>query len=259
MQFSIKLVGKVIFIGAGPGDPELITVKGLRLLQSADVILYDILAPIELLIHAKPDTECINVGKEYKGTSVPQIVTSEWIVNHALKGKTVVRLKGGDVSFFANITDELDACLANNIPFEIVPGVTAANGCAAYAGIPLTARDVAAGVRFLTLHQINLLSDSAWRELAQTSDTIVWYMSGNTLAEITTKLHAHGANNLPVAVIQKGTTSEQQIWISDIETISNQNVLPQFVSPSLVIVGEVVRLHHKYDWISKNIHREKNV
>jgi len=259
LQFSIKLVGKVIFIGAGPGDPELITVKGLRLLQSADVILYDRLAPIELLTHAKPDAECINVGKEYKGTSVPQIVTSEWIVNHALKGKTVVRLKGGDVSFFANITDELDACLANNIPFEIVPGVTAANGCAAYAGIPLTARDVAAGVRFLTLHQINLLSDSAWRELAQTSDTIVWYMSGNTLAEITSKLHAHGANNLPVAVIQKGTTSEQQIWISDIETISNQNVLPQFVSPSLVIVGEVVRLHHKYDWISKNIHREKNV
>ncbi len=259
MQFSINLVGKSIFIGAGPGDPELITVKGLRYLKNADVVLYDRLAPAELLSFTKPGAECINVGKEYKGLTVPQSTICEWIVEHALNGKTVVRLKGGDVSFFSNIVDELEACIANNIPFEIVPGVTAANGCAAYAGIPLTARGIASGVRFLTLHQVNSLNNNTWAELAKTSDTLVWYMSGNTLAEIANNLHAHGAKNLPIAVIKKGTTPEQQVWISDIQTIVAHCHLPQFVSPSLVIVGEVVRLHHKYNWIIKNIQTQYKV
>ena len=166
-------------VGAGSGDPELLTVKGMRYLQQADVILTDRLVSPEILqAYATPSAKVIYVGKQCrKGASTPQATINELMVLYARDGKLVVRLKGGDVSIFSNILDELETLVQHNIPYEIVPGITAALGAAAYAGMPLTARNHSTAVRFLTAYKSEVVSESYWRELAQTVDTLVFFMS----------------------------------------------------------------------------------
>ena len=183
MSNNIQHTGKVILAGAGCGDPELITLKAMRYLQQADVVLTDRLVSKDILQqHVNKDAEIIYVGKQCRrGFSTPQKSINELIVQYALEGKLVVRLKGGDVSLFSNILDELEVLAANHIPYEIVPGVSAAMGAAANAGIPLTARGYTTAVRLLTFYKSDVVTDAYWKELANTDDTLVFYMSSETL------------------------------------------------------------------------------
>ena len=179
-----------MLVGAGPGDPELLTIKAMQFLQKADVVLTDRLVSAEIIkLYVGPNAEVIYVGKQCrKGNATPQATINELLVIYAQEGKLVVRLKGGDVSIFSNILDELETLVQHNIPYEIVPGVTAALGAAAYAGIPLTARNHATAVRFVTAYKSDVVSDSYWKELAQTNDTIVFYMSAETLPDVVAHL-----------------------------------------------------------------------
>lgn len=249
MDKSTNFIGKVFFIGAGPGDAELITVKGLRILQQADIILHDRLVAAELLTHAKPGAELIYVGKECKGRSIPQSETSQLIVESASRGLNIVRLKGGDISFFSNIFHELEAVSKAGIAYEIVPGVTSASACGAYAGIPLTARGYADAVRFLTLHRTDVLKEKDWDELADNDDTLVWYMSGNNAVEVVQTLLAHGKSiTTPIAVIEQGATPNQRVHISTFADFEQKYGDTKFSSPSLLIIGRVVLLHEQFNW-----------
>jgi uroporphyrin-III C-methyltransferase len=182
----VKHIGKVILAGAGCGDPELITMKAVKYLQQATVILTDRLVSEEIITtYAKPAAQIIYVGKQHNaGASVPQKTINELLVEYALQGNLVVRLKGGDIAFFSNVLDELQTLVEHDIPYEIIPGITAASGASAYAGIPLTARGYATSVRFVTCYKEDELSESYWKELANTDDTLVFYMSNNTLQTV---------------------------------------------------------------------------
>jgi uroporphyrin-III C-methyltransferase len=246
---STDFIGKVFFVGAGPGEAALITVKGLRILQQADIILHDRLVAAELLGYAKAGAEIIYVGKECKGRSVPQSETSQLIVDAAMRGLNIVRLKGGDISFFSNIFHELEAVSKAGIAYEIVPGVTSASACGAYAGIPLTARGYADAVRFLTLHRTDVLKEKDWDELAANEDTLVWYMSGNNAVEVVQQLMAHGKpGDTPIAVIEQGATPKQQVHISTFADFEQRYSTTTFSSPSLLIAGRVVLLHERFNW-----------
>jgi len=212
MRDQIK--GKVVIAGAGPGDPELITMKAARYLQLADVVLTDRLVSEEILhTYVRKDAEILYVGKQCRrGISTPQKTINELLVDYALMGKLVVRLKGGDVSIFSNIMDELETLVSNNIPYEIVPGVTAALGAAAYAGIPLTARGYSTAVRFLTYYKSDIVTDEYWKELANTDDTLIFYMSSETLDKVVEKLTANNiAADKLLAIIEQATTPFQKV------------------------------------------------
>ena len=252
---SFLKTGKVVIAGAGPGDPELITVKAARYLQQADVVLTDRLVSGEILDqYIRPNTELIYVGKECrKGNSTPQKSINELLVHFALEGKLVVRLKGGDVSIFANILDELTVLSANNIPYEIIPGITAATGAAAYAGIPLTARGYSTGVRFITAYKSDVVSPSYWNELAHTDDTIVLYMSSETLDDVVQNLMENNiGDDKLLAVIEQATTPYQHVYISSFKGYEYKLKGHRFLSPSLVVIGKVVALHEKFSWIKNN-------
>ena len=252
---SFLKTGKVIIAGAGPGDPELITVKAARYLQQADVVLTDRLVSGEILDqYVRPDAELIYVGKECrKKNSTPQKSINEWLVHYALEGKLVVRLKGGDVSVFANILDELTILVANDIPYEIVPGITAATGAAAYAGIPLTARGYSTGVRFVTAYKSGIVEPGYWKELSQTDDTIVLYMSSETLDDVVKNLLENNiAKEKLLAVVEQATTPFQQVYISSFKDYDLKLKGRSFISPSLVIIGKVVALHEKFQWIKNS-------
>ncbi|HVF81966.1 MAG TPA: uroporphyrinogen-III C-methyltransferase, partial [Flavisolibacter sp.] len=211
--------GKVILIGAGPGDPDLLTVKAFRILQVADVVLTDRLVSPEILDnYVSPKAEIIYVGKQCrKGASTPQGTINELMLIYANEGKLVVRLKGGDVSIFSNILDELETLAENNIPYEIVPGVTAALGAAAYAGIPLTARNHATAVRFITAYKSDVVQAGYWKELAQTNDTLVFYMSSETLADVVKNLVDNQiAEDKLLAVVEQATTPYQKVYTSSL-------------------------------------------
>ena len=246
-------IGKVILAGAGSGDPELITVKTTRYLQQADVVLTDRLVSKEILKqYVNPTAEIIYVGKQCRrGYSTPQESINALIVEYALQGKLVVRLKGGDVSIFSNILDELEAVVANNIPYEIIPGVTAALGAAAFAGIPLTARGYSTAVRLLTSYKSDIVSDEYWQELAKTNDTLVFYMSSETLDNVIENLvkYGIGADKL-LAVVEQATTPLQNVHISSLYDYKFKG--RAFVSPSIVIIGKVVALHQKYKWLQNS-------
>ena len=202
-------MGKLILAGAGCGDPELITVKAARYLQQAEVVLTDRLVSDDILrTYVRETAEIVYVGKQCRrGFSTPQESINEMIREYALQGKLVVRLKGGDVSLFSNILDELQVAAENNIPYEIIPGITAATGAAAYAGIPLTARAYSTAVRLLTLYKSDVLSDGYWKELATTDDTLVFYMSSETIDDVAEKLMAASiADDKLLAVIEQATT-----------------------------------------------------
>ncbi len=251
--------GKVILAGAGPGDPELITRKAARYLQCADVVLTDRLVSDEILKElVNPAAQVIYVGKQCRrGHSTPQETINELMVKYAAVGNLVVRLKGGDVSIFSNILDELETLVAHNISYEIIPGVTAALGAAAYAGIPLTARGYSMAVRFLTYYKSDVLSDTYWNELAHTSDTLVFYMSSETLDTVIAKLIQYKiSSDCGVAVIEQATTPNQNIYCSNIYQFNERLKGQAFISPSLVIIGKVVTLHEQFSWIINSDSKE---
>jgi len=251
----LQHTGKVILAGAGPGDPELITVKAANYLQHADVVLTDRLVSEEILQqYADEEAEIIYVGKQCRrGASTPQQTINELMVQYASKGKLVVRLKGGDVSVFSNILDELQTLVKHNIPYEIIPGITAATGAAAYAGIPLTARGYATAVRFLTCYNPYLLTEAYWKDLAATDDTLVFYMSFETLDTVVAKLIEHGiAADKFLAVIEQATTPLQQVHISNLYDYDAKLKGHTFVSPSLVVIGKVVTLHKAFSWLENS-------
>jgi uroporphyrin-III C-methyltransferase len=247
--------GKVILAGAGPGDPELITVKTARYLQQADVVLTDRLVSEDILNeYVKPDAEIVYVGKQCRrGVSTPQQTINELIVQYALQGKLVVRLKGGDVSIFSNVMDELQTVVAHDIPYEIVPGVTAALGAAAYAGIPLTARGYSTAVRLLTYYKSDIVSNEYWQELAETEDTLVFYMSSETLDKVVEKLTENNiAADKLLAVVEQATTPLQNIQICNLYEYNDRLKGRSFISPSLVIIGKVVALHERFAWLQNS-------
>lgn len=245
--------GKVILAGAGPGDPDLITVKAANYLQQADVVLTDrLVSKVILQRYVRPAVHIIEVGKQCRrGVSTPQETINELMVKYALEGKLVVRLKGGDVAFFSNVLDELEVLVANKISYEIVPGVTAASGASAYAGIPLTARNHATAVRFLTYYQSSVVSDDYWKELATTTDTLVFYMSSETLDGLVNHLIANKiAADTKLAVIEQATTTYQQVYTCGIYEYAAKLKDRSFLSPSLIIVGKVVALQESFAWFS---------
>lgn len=247
--------GKVIFAGAGPGDPELITVKAIRYLQKADIVLTDRLVSEEILdTYVNSKAEIINVGKQCgRSNSISQQDINEMLVSYALQGYLVIRLKGGDISVFSNILDELEAVESNGICYEIIPGITAAMGVAAYGGIPLTARGYATAVRFLTCYKSEIEKDGYWRELAASDDTLVFYMSSETLLYVVNKLTTNKIDeDKLLAVVEQATTPFQQIHIYSLYDCVKELKGRSFISPSLVIIGKVVELHHRFKWLENS-------
>lgn len=252
MTATNQHTGKVILAAVGCGDPELITVKAARWLQQADVVLTDrLVSEIILKEHVNKTAEIIYVGKQNnKKASVPQEEINQLIVKYALQGKLVVRLKGGDIAFFSNVLDELQVLIENNIAYEIIPGVTAASGAAAYAGIPLTARGYATSVRLLTYYKTDIVADAYWAELAATNDTLVFYMSSETLDSVVDNLLQHkiDAGKL-LAVVEQATTPMQNVSITGLYEYAATLKGKQFASPTLIIIGKVVALHKDFAWL----------
>lgn len=250
-----KHTGKVILAGAGPGDPELVTLKTLRYLQQADVVLADRLVSPEILnCYVNVRAEIIYVGKQCrKGASTPQATINELMVEYAGAGKLVVRLKGGDVSIFSNILDELQVLAEYKIPYEIIPGVTAALGAAAYAGIPLTARGYSTGVRFVTYYRSDVVSDDYWKELANTDDTLVFYMSAETMESVVENLLANNiSNDKRLAVIGQATTPEQRVVTCALSEYKEKFSGKGYISPTIAIIGKVVSLNKQFSWLENN-------
>lgn len=246
-----RLGGAVVLAGAGPGDPELITLKLQKRIAEADVIITDRLVnPSIINEHARKDALIILAGKQgYNDASFSQQEVTALIIEHALAGKKVVRLKGGDVAFFSNVLDELNALQENNISFEIIPGVTAASGASAYAGIPLTARGYAQGVQFIAFNPNSDVNADQWKAMAATNDTLVFYMAGKNAASLVESLLLYSRPpGTPIAVIEQATTLHQQIHISTLEKGIKDFSDKDFSSPSLIIVGEVVNLHKDFHW-----------
>ncbi len=246
--------GRVILAGAGPGDPELVSVKTLRYLKEADVILTDrLVSPVLIAENARKDASVIYVGKQCsRGIHTPQQDINELMVTFALQGLLVLRLKGGDASLFSNVLDELQVLKENDIPYEIIPGISAAFGAAAYAGIPLTARGYSRGVRFLTLFDLASVKVSEWRDWADTDDTLVYYMSGQKLLALARKLAAFGIDETKgIAVIRQATTPHQRSSIFTFKELRDKG-LPEFeYVPTIIIVGSVVNLHREYSWFEE--------
>lgn len=244
-------VGEVYLVGAGPGDPDLLTFRALRLMQQADVVVYDRLVSEEILDLTRRDSEKIYVGKQRKNHSLPQESINELLLTLAKQGKRVVRLKGGDPFIFGRGGEEIEALLEENIDFQIVPGITAASGCSTYAGIPLTHRDHAQSCTFVTGHLKDGSSDLNWQQLAAPNQTIVFYMGLSGLANICQSLISHGCSKKhPIAIIQKGTTPNQRVITGTLESLPQTVLDEQIKAPTLIIVGTVVTLHKKLNWFN---------
>ncbi|HDZ3739043.1 uroporphyrinogen-III C-methyltransferase [Vibrio cholerae] len=242
--------GEVALVGAGPGDPELLTVKALSYLQQADVVLYDYLVSDEIMALIPSETILVCVGKRAGHHSVPQEKTNQLLVDFARQGYRVVRIKGGDPFMFGRGGEELEVLFEAGVKFQIVPGITAAAGATAYAGIPLTHRDYAQSALFVTGHLKAQAEDLDWSTLARGKQTLVIYMGLSNAAAIAEQLQLHGRQvSTPVAIIERGTQVNQQVLIGTLQTLPS--LASQAQSPALIVVGEVVVLAAKLHWFGE--------
>ncbi|QOW53593.1 siroheme synthase CysG [Acinetobacter indicus] len=241
--------GEVYLVGAGPGDPELLTLKALRLMQQADVVIYDRLVSDPIMELCRRDAEKIYVGKARSNHAVPQEGINALLVKYAQEGKRVCRLKGGDPFIFGRGGEEIEELFAAGVAFQVVPGITAASGCSAYTGIPLTHRNYAQSVRFLTGHLKEGSPELPWSELVYENQTLVLYMGLVGLEKICQKLIAHGQRpDMPVALVSKGTTPEQKVVVGTLADIASKVTEHQIQAPTLTIIGEVVKLREQLQW-----------
>ncbi len=248
-KINTDITGIVWLVGAGPGDPDLLTVKALRLIQQADVVIHDRLVSQAIMDLIPASTRRIYVGKARSDHAVPQEDINQLLVTEARAGHKVLRLKGGDPFIFGRGGEELELLSEAGISFEVIPGITAASGCAAYAGIPLTHRDYAQSVRFITGHLKNDGVNLHWPELMDPMQTLVFYMGLVGLQAICEQLIAHGRDpNTPVALIEKGTTPQQRVIIATLNTINERVKTEKVSAPTLTIIGDVVQLHDKLRW-----------
>ena len=241
--------GEVFLVGAGPGDPELLTFKALRLMQQADIVFYDRLVSKEILALVRKEAELVYVGMQRAWHAVRQEEINNLLLKHAQQGKRVLRLKGGDPFIFGRGGEEIDTLAEHNIPFQVVPGITAASGCASYAGIPLTHRDYAQSCIFVTGQLKEGELNLNWPVLAKPRQTVVVYMGLAGLPQLSQQLQQHGMSaDMPAALVQQGTTENQKVWLSTIAELPRLAEREKPIAPTLLIIGEVTKLHDKLSW-----------
>ncbi|MGR8933260.1 MAG: siroheme synthase CysG [Gammaproteobacteria bacterium] len=246
--------GEVYLVGAGPGDPDLLTFRALRLMQQADVVVYDHLVSPQILDLVRRDAEKIYVGKQRSNHSLAQESINELLARLAKQGKRTVRLKGGDPFIFGRGGEEIETLMEQGVPFQVVPGITAANGCSSYAGIPLTHRDHAQSVTFVTGHLKDGTINLNWKQLAAPNQTIVIYMGLIGFEQICQALIAHGCPaNLPAAIVERGTTEHQRVITGTLASLPGRIAGLNITPPTLIIIGTVVTLHNKLAWYRTHI------
>ncbi len=243
--------GEVYLVGGGPGDPDLLTFRALRLMQQCDVCVYDKLVSVEVMELVRRDAELIYVGKSRDQHTLPQEEINALLAKLALEGKRVLRLKGGDPFIFGRGGEEIETLMQHGVPFQVVPGITAANGVSSYAGIPLTHRDYAQACLFITGHLKDGSLDLDWQAMARPQQTVVIYMGLVGLAQICARLIVEGVSpHMPVAVIQQGTTQKQKVVVSTLENLAVDVEKAGLKPPSLTIIGEVVNLRARLNWFT---------